>query len=112
MATTNPGDKLVTTNEVKLVNDKLKARIQAAEGAGGDNATAISNLQSTTATHTTDIADLKATDTTHTADISDLKTTTATHTTQIQTNATEIQGIKDSVATMAEFKQYLGLDDD
>lgn len=88
MATTNPGDKLVTTSEVKLVNDKLKARIQAAEGAGGDNATAISNLQSTTATHTT----------------------------QIQTNATEIQGIKDSVATMAatmaEFKQYLGLDDD
>lgn len=105
MATTNPGDKLVTTSEVKLVNDKLKARIQAAEGAGGDNATAISNLQSTTATHTTDIADLKATDTTHTADISDLKTTTATHTTQIQ-------GIKDSVATMAEFKTYLGLDDD
>lgn len=31
MATTNLGDKLVTTSEVKIVNNELKARIQAAE---------------------------------------------------------------------------------
>ena len=112
MATTTPGDKLATVGEVKIAYEKMNSKISNATDAAGTNATAITALQATTATHTTDIEGLKAADATHTADISDLKSTTGTHTTQIQSNATQIQEIKDSVATMAEFKEYLGITDD
>lgn len=97
-------EKLVTVEQIKDLSGRIQSNIAETAEAAEDNAEEIAALKTTTQTHTTDIAGLKSTDSTHTADISALKTTTETHTTQIQ-------AIKDSVATMQEFKQYLGLTD-
>lgn len=109
MATTTPGDKLATVGEVKIAYEKMNSKISNATDAAGTNATAITALQATTATHTTDIEGLKAAD----AELVDIRTgldgtkyATAGTAVREQFKAVEMK-IDDFIATMEGFLEVL-----